>query len=275
MNLFNRLNQQGTTVLVATHDINLVKHMGKRIIRIERGRIIEDKDIPKETVILTYFVKPYYFYTGLPSWKLGGRDFEGFQNIEELNAFLGSLPAETPVLIVLDEGVRDQVPDIAKLHYSGRLACQTKNAEGLKEILQDYFQISVDIEQFIGQWIDLPPENYCRLGESLENAKLGCTLVVGSRFWECQQKFRIKLGPMGFDEYQRMLPEGSSIRHLDAWVKNYVGDELSFELQLILRASEIPSICLGNIGQLGWSTWLGSKTFDEDADDLILGSFVA
>jgi type VI secretion system protein ImpH len=170
---------------------------------------------------------------------------------------------------------RDQVPDIAKLHYSGRLACQTKNAEGLKEILQDYFQISVNIEQFIGQWIDLPPENYCRLGESLENAKLGQTLIVGSRFWECQQKFRIKMGPMSFAEYQRMLPQGSSIRHLDAWVKNYVGDELSWELQLILRASEIPAICLGSIGRLGWSTWLGSRAFKEDADDLILVSFVA
>lgn len=41
MDMFHRLNQQGTTVLVATHDINLVKHMGKRVVRIERGRIVE------------------------------------------------------------------------------------------------------------------------------------------------------------------------------------------------------------------------------------------
>jgi len=41
MDMFHRLNQQGTTVLVATHDINLVEHMGKRVIRIERGRIVE------------------------------------------------------------------------------------------------------------------------------------------------------------------------------------------------------------------------------------------
>ncbi len=170
---------------------------------------------------------------------------------------------------------RDQVPDLAKLHYSGRLTCQTKNAEGLREILQDYFQIAVDIEQFVGQWIDLPPEHYCRLGESVENTKLGSTVVIGSRFWECQQKFRIKLGPMNFSEYQRMLPGGGSIRHLYTWLKNYVGYELTWELQLILRASEIPSMCLGKIGQLGWSTWLGSKTHEEDADDLVLGTLVA
>ena len=170
---------------------------------------------------------------------------------------------------------RDQVPDIAKLHYSGHLACQTKNAEGLKGILQDYFQISVKIEQFVGQWIDLPFEHYCRLGESLENSKLGYTLVVGSRFWECQQKFRIKFGPMSFSEYQHMLPGGIGVRHLYAWVKNYVGDELTWELQLILKASEIPTICLGQIGQLGWSTWLGSKIHEKDADNLVLGNLVA
>ena len=168
---------------------------------------------------------------------------------------------------------RDAVPDVAKLHYSGRLVCQTRNAEGLREILQDYFGIAVCIEQFIGQWIDIPQEHYCRLGESVENAKLGSTLVIGSRFWECQQKFRIKFGPMHFSEYQRMLPGGDSIRRLTAWVKNYVGDELSWEIQLILSAVEVPAVCLGKMGQLGWSTWLKSKEFEKDADDLVLRTF--
>jgi type VI secretion system protein ImpH len=170
---------------------------------------------------------------------------------------------------------RDDVPDVAKLHYSGRLVCQTRNAEGLREILQDYFGIAVCIEQFIGQWIDIPQEHYCRLGESAENAKLGSTLVIGSRFWECQQKFRIKFGPMHFSEYQRMLPGGDSIRRLIAWVKNYVGDELSWEAQLILTAKEVPGVCLGKMGQLGWSTWLKSREFEKDADDLVLRAFVA
>ena len=169
---------------------------------------------------------------------------------------------------------RDAIPDVGKLHYSGRLVCQVRNAEGLREILQDYFGIAVGIEQFIGQWIDIPKEHYCRLGESVENAKLGSTLVIGSRFWDCQQKFRIKFGPMHFSEYQRMLPGGDSIRRLIAWVKNYIGDELSWEIQLILSAIEVPNICLGKIGQLGWSTWLKSKEFEKDADDLVLRIFM-
>jgi len=42
MQLFERLNTNGATVLVATHDINLVRQMGKRVIGIERGRITEE-----------------------------------------------------------------------------------------------------------------------------------------------------------------------------------------------------------------------------------------
>ncbi len=42
MRLFERANTRGTTVLVATHDVDLVGRMGKRIIRIDRGAIIEE-----------------------------------------------------------------------------------------------------------------------------------------------------------------------------------------------------------------------------------------
>jgi type VI secretion system protein ImpH len=170
---------------------------------------------------------------------------------------------------------RDDLPDVAKLHYSGRLVCQSKNAAGLREILEDYFGITVDLRQFVGQWIDLPQDCVCQLGTSPENAKLGSTLVVGHRFWECQQKFRIKFGPMDFSEYRRLLPGRDSVQRLVAWIKNYVGDEFRWELQLILRAAEIPMICLGKMGQLGWSTWLSTKEFEKDADDLVLRSLDA
>jgi len=42
MRLFERANTRGTTVLVATHDVDLVRRMGKRVIRIDRGRIVEE-----------------------------------------------------------------------------------------------------------------------------------------------------------------------------------------------------------------------------------------
>jgi len=165
---------------------------------------------------------------------------------------------------------RDAIADVAKLHYSGRLVCPTSNAEGLRETLQDYFSMNVNITEFVPHWIDLPAEYRCNLGKSPQSGHVGRDLVVGSRFLECQQKFRIEFGPMSFSDYQRMLPEGDSLGRLAAWIKNYVGDELSWELQLILAAPEVPRISLGKLGRLGWSTWLGSKTFEKDVDNLVL-----
>ena len=42
MKLLNAINEQGTTVIVATHDKEVVDAMQKRVIRIEQGRIVSD-----------------------------------------------------------------------------------------------------------------------------------------------------------------------------------------------------------------------------------------
>lgn len=44
MSLFSRINKTGTTVLVATHDREMVDSLRKRVIALENGRIIRDQD---------------------------------------------------------------------------------------------------------------------------------------------------------------------------------------------------------------------------------------
>jgi cell division transport system ATP-binding protein len=41
MSLFKEINNRGTTVLVATHDRELITRMGKRVILLENGRVVE------------------------------------------------------------------------------------------------------------------------------------------------------------------------------------------------------------------------------------------
>jgi cell division transport system ATP-binding protein len=41
MNLFRETNATGTTVLVATHDRELIRHVGRRAIMLDRGRVVE------------------------------------------------------------------------------------------------------------------------------------------------------------------------------------------------------------------------------------------
>jgi cell division transport system ATP-binding protein len=40
MNLFLEVNARGTTVLVATHDRDMIQRMGKRVIALDRGRVV-------------------------------------------------------------------------------------------------------------------------------------------------------------------------------------------------------------------------------------------
>jgi type VI secretion system protein ImpH len=165
---------------------------------------------------------------------------------------------------------RDSVPDLAKFHYAGRLANQTRNAEGLQAILADFFRLPVTIESFVGHWLPLDERSRCRLGETPATGLLGMTAVIGERVWDCQSKFRIVIGPMRLAEFQRFLPGSPSLRRLVDWVRNYIGDELLWDVNLVLRRDEVPPLQLGAGTQLGWTTWLSSGVLPRDADDLKL-----
>lgn len=156
---------------------------------------------------------------------------------------------------------RDEMPDLAKLYYSGRLAAQARNAEGLSAIVSDYFQISARVEQFVGEWVDIPKE-YCWSvgGKSRRGAPrmgvLGRTTMLGSRVYSVQHKFRIALGPLTRGRFHTLSPGGSAVPELISIVRNYVGDEFAWDVRLIPRPEAINAMQLGS-GLLGWTTWLG------------------
>lgn len=165
---------------------------------------------------------------------------------------------------------RDAVADSTKLHYAGRLACQARNAEGLEAVLCAYLRLPVAIAEFVGEWIEVPERGVCRLGKSTEVSGLGVSVIVGTRIWSGQHRFGIRLGPMCFDDYQRFLPSGRSLERLVAAVRNYLGDELSWDVKLVLKRDEVPLLRLGESVRLGWSTWLGTRDQATDAADLHL-----
>jgi len=165
---------------------------------------------------------------------------------------------------------RDAMPDLAKLHFTGHLASHTRHAEGLASIIGDFFQLPVKIVEFVGEWLDIPEESYCYLDRDETTGQLGQSAVLGTRSWQCQQKFRICLGPVSMNEYERLLPGGESLVRLRDIVRNYIGFELNWDLNLVLDKEQVPNVKLGENGRLGWTTWLHSQTRDSDADNLTL-----
>ena len=47
MKLLEEINQKGTTVVVVTHNMDIVRAMNKRVITIQKGSVIEDKGSPR------------------------------------------------------------------------------------------------------------------------------------------------------------------------------------------------------------------------------------
>jgi type VI secretion system protein ImpH len=165
---------------------------------------------------------------------------------------------------------RDGMPDLAKLHFAGRLALQTRPAEGLRAIIADFFKLPVEIEQFFPDWVSLPPQSLCMLGESRATGELGSTATIGEKFHVYHHKFRIRIGPMSYADFLRLLPGGRSLSRLVPFVRNYIGDEFSWDVMLILFWDEVPSVKLGEAGLLGWTSWMGDRRTESDATDLVL-----
>lgn len=165
---------------------------------------------------------------------------------------------------------RDAVPDLAKFFHVGTLIRQTRNAEGLGGILQHFFRVPVEVEQFVGHWMRLGARERTYLARA--GAALGSGAVLGRRVWDRQYKFRIHLGSLTLEQYKAFLPGGALLPKLVDWVRLYVNFEFEWDVRLWLDRRDVPSLMLGGGTRLGWTTWLGCRGVNRDAGDLCLNA---
>jgi len=168
---------------------------------------------------------------------------------------------------------QDEVPHVAKLHFAGHLVSQTRHPEGLQAIIESYFGVRAKVIEFVGQWTEIPEHRRSHLG--LSNCGLGKDAFLGDRIWDCQQKFRLRLGPMKLQKYEQMLPGAGAFKRLVGWVRNYVGDALCWDVNLVLAADEAPDTRLGWSGRLGYTSWTSGRKVDGELDDLIIDPVAA
>jgi type VI secretion system protein ImpH len=175
------------------------------------------------------------------------------------------------------ESMQDRLPlsDEALISYIGLIAPQPRSAAALQQLLADYFEVPVEIEQFIGGWYSLSVKEQCPVGE--ENGatnRLGLGAVVGDEVWDPQSRVRIRIGPLTRTQFDRFLPTGSAYEPLRALARFFSHDQQEFEVQLILARDEVPGCVLDTAETfpqpLGWSTWIRSTAFSRDADETIL-----
>ncbi|NQU23389.1 MAG: type VI secretion system baseplate subunit TssG [Candidatus Nealsonbacteria bacterium] len=179
------------------------------------------------------------------------------------------------------DGLRERMEfdDEAFLYYAGGFAHRGRSAVSLQTMLADYFEMPVEVRQFVGTWLYLDRDDQSalpssRLPEGL-NSQLGTSVVVGERVWDVENKFRIRLGPVGYRDFCQFVPSGDALRCLCQLVRSYVGPQFDFDVQPVLRGEEAPWCKLGGDGangdgaRLGWNTWIRSGAFDRDVSDAV------
>ncbi len=170
---------------------------------------------------------------------------------------------------------RQQLPDQSLLFYAGLLAQQPRSAEGLRLILTDYFGVKVEIEQFLGAWYRLDPGAQCALDdEPSDSSQLGFGATIGDEVWDQQSRVRVIVGPLRLNDYLAFLPTGELYGRMREMVRFFAGDELDFELQLILAREDVPDLELGSSGnaapQLGWVSWSKTRKLEYNPSETIL-----
>ena len=165
---------------------------------------------------------------------------------------------------------RDGFPDNAKLFFAGRLAQQTRNAEGLRAMIAHYFGLPTELEEFVGEWTRLLDAERWRITRTAFAGALGVSTILGARAWQRQTKFRIVFGPLKEQEFQSLLPGSERLQRLRALVRNYVGDSLNWDVRLFLDKRVSQPFRLDRITRLGWTSWLGHCPEGEGREDLVI-----
>lgn len=163
---------------------------------------------------------------------------------------------------------RGRVSDLARLHHAGLLANQTRNAAGLERLVAGVFGVRARVDEFVGEWVEIPSRHRSHLGR--EPCALGQDAVLGGRRWLRSGRFRLVLGPMRRARFEALLPGSAGLERLVDLVRGYVGDELTWELRLVLDRSAWRAATLG-AARLRWSSWVGARPATWTRAELVIG----
>lgn len=153
------------------------------------------------------------------------------------------------------------LPAESLIFSSGLLSGGVPSTSAIQATVNYFTATTVEVEQFVDRVIEFDAEDQTRVGSA--NGRLGVDAVCGSFAWESQTKFRVRLGPMGYEEFLRLLPSGKKLKPLFSLIRLMAGIEYEFEIRLILKREEVPHCRIGVMTpespRLGWSTWISSE----------------
>lgn len=172
---------------------------------------------------------------------------------------------------------RMQIRDESLIFYGGLLTKQVRTASGLRQMLQDYFEVPVGIEEFLGSWEKIMPDARTRLASRAapkgQNARLGRSIVFGQKGWFAQGKLRIRIGPLNRPQFQNFAPGSRTLQALNEMVRFYLGAGTDYDFVIeVDRRHLSDKVALGKKAKpiMGWNTWLGGSGLQKNSKGAIL-----
>ncbi|TFW33582.1 type VI secretion system baseplate subunit TssG [Massilia horti] len=154
--------------------------------------------------------------------------------------------------------------------YAGVLRHYSTSPQVLEDVLTEYFGVPFKVVPFIGEWIDLGPWDSAQIGRGFS---LNGGSILGPRTYSKAERVRLRVGPLSIDEFERFLPRSEGAKAIALMVSMFRVQELTFEVQLVLRARDVvPAALLPKSRRglgLGYSAILTTRVpQDRDHDGL-------
>lgn len=173
---------------------------------------------------------------------------------------------------LLNPTLRDRlpIPDRGLLYYTGLLWQEPKSTKGLEVFLSHYFNVPVRVTPLEGKWLPVEPTHQTQIGRQGHHHVLGDSASLGDRAWDIRSQVMIHIGPLERSAFHNFLPTQKGHKSLCALSHFYLGLHRSFRINLIMEAKNVEASCLGRTTRLGWTSWLKTKAFDHNDDQVIL-----
>jgi type VI secretion system protein ImpH len=144
--------------------------------------------------------------------------------------------------------------------YAGLFAGHPRSADRLGALISDWLGMDVEVVEFAGAWLSLPPDQRTRLSVNGAWCRLGVDAAAGVRAWDPQARIILRIGPLDLQGFQQLLPDRAALHRLVSLIRAYLGFELGFAINPVLAAREIPPLLLTATAdpppRLGWNTWI-------------------
>jgi type VI secretion system protein ImpH len=149
------------------------------------------------------------------------------------------------------------------LHYAGLFANRPRSAEKLRALVSDWLGREVEIVQFAGSWLPLPPAERTALAAGRKPGhwnRLGIDAAVGVRAWDLQARIILRIGPLDRASFASLLPDRTGLQRLVSLVRAFLGFEIGFAVNPVLAGPEVPPLRLDPQAdpapRLGWNSWI-------------------